>query len=209
MKKVVGLFGSPRAGGNSEKLLARFLAGARDAGAETDKVSVAELGIAGWTPEVECEQDSPDTANGDFQRLSRELVAADVIVAASPIYFRNVPAQLKGVIDRSQCQWIRKYVDKEPLAPSSSGHQRRRGIFIATGGNDREHFEGAIQTIKSFFDVYETDYWGELLLGGIDAKGEIDEEQMALQEAYDLGFRAVSESWRSGASSALVLGQAE
>jgi multimeric flavodoxin WrbA len=185
---VVGLVGSPRRGGNTEKLLARFLTGAEAAGGHISKIPIIELGIEGWTPGIECQDD-------DFQHVSQELVAADVIAVASPVYFRNVPAQLKALIDRSQCHWIRKYVDKAPLRASSAGHKRRRGIFITAGGNDREHFRGTIQTIKSFFDVYETDYWGDLLFSGVDAKEEIEEELLALQEAYDLGFRAVAEAW--------------
>lgn len=195
MIQVVGLFGSPRRGGNTEKLMDSFLAGAEDADGQVLRVAAAELEIEGWTPEVECPEDSRHQAGDDFDRVSQELVAADVIVVASPIYFRNVPAQLKALIDRGQCQWIRKYVDKEPLSATPAGHERRRGVFISAGGNAREHFRGAIETIKSFFDVYEIDYWGELLLGGTDALRDADEPPLAFQEAYDLGFRAAAESW--------------
>ena len=195
MIKVVGLVGSPRRDGNTEKLLDRFLAGAADAGGRVSKLRVPELGIRGWEPEVECPDDGAHKSTDVFQRVSRELVTADVLVIASPVYFRNVPAQLKALIDRSQCQWIRKYVDKEPLPLSSTGHDRRRGVLISAGGNDREHFAGTVQTIKSFFDVYETDYWGELLFAGVDAQEEIGGDPLAFQEAYDLGFRAVAEAW--------------
>ena len=194
MTKVVALASSPSTGGNTDKLLAHFLRGAEDAGGRVHRIAVAELEIEGWTPEVECpEGDSPQVED-DFDRVSQELVAADVIVVASPVYFRNVPAQLKALIDRSQCQWIRKYVDKKPLPASSAGHRRRRGVLISTGGNDREHFAGTIQTIKSFSDVYEADYWGELLFAGVDAT-EIEKEPLAFQQAYDLGFRAVTNAW--------------
>lgn len=194
MPKVVGLFGSPQKGGNTEQLLTRFLAGAKDAGGQVSKITVAELGMEGWTPEVDCpEGDPPETTS--FGRVSKELVASDVIAVASPVYFRNVPAQLKALIDLSQCHWIRKYVDKEPLPATPAGHERRRGIFLSVGGNDRENFEGTIETIKSFFDVYETDYWGELLIGGLESREEIEEEPLALHEAYDLGYRAVMEAW--------------
>ena len=195
MTAVVALAGSTRTGGNTDKLLDHFLRGAEAAGAQVLKVAVAELGIKGWTPEVECPELGSHRVEDDFDRLSRELVAADVIAVASPVYFRNVPAQLKALIDRSQCQWVRKHVDKEPLSPSANGHEMRRGVFLSVGGDDREHFEGTIQTIKSFFDVYETDYGGDLLLSGVDARGEIVDQPLALQQAYDLGFRAVAEAW--------------
>ena len=48
-------------------------------------------------------------------------------------------------------------------------------------------------TVKYFFDVYETDYWADLLLPGIDSKGEIDAHPNALQSAFELGERAAQE----------------
>jgi putative NADPH-quinone reductase len=195
MTRVVGLYGSPRRGGNTEKLLDRFLDGAEDAGGRVLRIPVAALGIEGWRPGIDCADGGSQGDTDDFPRVSQELVAADVIAVAAPVYFRNVPAQLKAVIDRSQCHWIRKHVDKEPLPASSAGHTTRRGIFVSAGGDDREHFQGTIETVRSFFDVYETEYWGELLFSGVDAKEEIAEEPLALQEAYDLGFRAVAEPW--------------
>jgi multimeric flavodoxin WrbA len=194
MTLVVALASSPSTGGDTDKLLARFSKGAEAAGAQVERVAVAELGITGWTPEVDCQEPGSERVDDAFATVSQRLVAADVIVVASPVYFRNVPAQLKALIDRSQCQWIRKYVDKEPLPASSAGHSRRRGVLLSTGGNDREHFAGTVQTIKSFFQVYETDYWGELLFGGVDARA-LEEEPLAFQQAYDLGFRAVTEAW--------------
>ena len=53
---------------------------------------------------------------------------------------------------------------------------------------------GIVQTIQSAFEVYNVEYWAELLFGQVDARGEIREEPLALQEAYDLGFRAVTEA---------------
>jgi arsenate reductase len=195
MTKVLALSGSPRPSGNTETVLTRFLSGAEDAGGQVQKIVVAELDIKGWTPEIECPEVAPHEPGDDFDRVSQELVASDVIVVASPVYFRNVPAQLKALIDHSQCLWIRKYVDKELLPASEAGHEKRRGVFLSVGGNDREHFVGTIQTIKSFFEVYEIDYWGELLFGGMDVVGDANRQPRALQEAYDLGFRAVSEDW--------------
>jgi multimeric flavodoxin WrbA len=192
--RVVALAGSPIGGGSTDELLAQFVRGAEAAGAEVQKLAVVELDIEGWTAEVECPDLGAERVVDDYDRVSRALVAADVVAVASPVYFRNVPAQLKALIDRSQCQWLRKYVDKEPLPASLAGHQRRRGVFLATGGSDREHFVGTIQTIRSFFEVYETDYWGELLFAGVDAR-HLEEEPLAFQQAYDLGFRAVAEAW--------------
>ncbi len=195
MTKVVGLIGSPQKDGNAEKLLARFLAGAQDAGGQVSQIRAAELGIAGWVPGIGCQCGDNQPGGSVYETVSRELVAADVIVAGTPVYFRNVPAQFKALIDCSQGDWERKYLDKIPLPASSNGHQRRRGILIAVGGNMHEDFVGMVQTIKSFFAVYSADYWGEIVLADTEAN-ELKNRPAFLQTAYDLGRKAVSEEWK-------------
>jgi multimeric flavodoxin WrbA len=195
MVRVIGIAGSPRRGGNTETLLDRFLAGARSAGADVNKIIAPDLDVGPCAACDGCWVDGHCIISDDYQTVCEELIAADVIVLASPLYFWNVPSQVKTVIDRSQCMWSRKIVVKEPLPPSTSGHARRRGVFICVGGHRVRYFEGVVRTIKSFFRVFDVDYWGELLYPGVDAKNEIEEQPLALQEAYDLGFRVVSEPW--------------
>ncbi len=195
MVRVIGIAGSPRRGGNTETLLDRFLAGARSAGADINKIVAPDLDVGPCTACEGCWVDGHCITSDDYQTVCEELIAADVIVLASPLYFWNVPSQVKTFIDRSQCMWARKIVVKEPLPPSTSGYARRRGVFICVGGGRGRHFEGVVRTIKSFFRVFDVGYWGELLYSGVDAKNEIEEHPLALQEAYDLGFRAASEAW--------------
>jgi multimeric flavodoxin WrbA len=192
--KVLGIAASPRRRGNTETLLDRFLVGAESAGAEVGKIVVARLKIAGCVACDGCWDDGRCVVRDGFQDVYDKLVAADVIALAAPLYFWNLPAQVKALVDRSQCQWARKVVLKSPLAATAAGHARRRGVFICVGGDSRACFDGAVQTVKSFFSVYEADCWGELFYGGVDARGEIADHPTALQEAFDLGLRAVEES---------------
>jgi hypothetical protein len=127
----------------------------------------------------------------DFQTVNEKLVASDVIVLAAPLFFANLPAQVKSLVDRSQCQWVRKFLLHAPLPATATGRARRRGVFLCVAGSSHEEFKGVTRTVKYFFDVYETDYWGELLLRGIEAKGDIDTRPEALQASFDLGVKAV------------------
>jgi multimeric flavodoxin WrbA len=45
--KVVGIYGSPRKGGNSDQLLDKALEGARSAGAEVQRIYVRDLKMSG------------------------------------------------------------------------------------------------------------------------------------------------------------------
>jgi len=193
--RVLCIAGSPRRHGNTETLLDRFLAGAESAGAQVEKIVLAQLKIGGCMACDGCWDDGHCIVQDDFQPVYEKLVAADVIALATPMFFWSVPAQVKALIDRSQCQWARKFVLKAPLAATPAGHARRRGAFICVGGSPRPYFDGVIRTVKAFFAVHEADYWRALLHEHVDAKGEILKHPTALQEAFALGTRAVEEGW--------------
>jgi len=188
---VLGLAGSPRLAGNTERLLDSFLAGAVQAGGTVEKVRTSRLTIAGCVACDGCRETGLCVVKDDFQTVDEKLVASDVIVLAAPLFFANLPAQVKSLVDRSQCQWVRKFLLHAPLPATATGRARRRGVFLCVAGSAHEEFKGAIRTVKYFFDVYETDYWGELLLRGVDVNGGIDTRPEALQTAFNLGVRAV------------------
>ena len=196
--RVLGLAGSPRQHGNTERLLDRFLAGAREAGADVEKVVVARLDVAACISCGGCAKQGACVVQDGFQRVNEALVASDVIVLAAPLFFWNVPAQVKALIDRGQSQWARKFVVRKPLSPTLAGHKRRRGVFICVGADPRRYFKGAVWTVRSFFRVYEADYWGKLFYTEMEGKQDIENHPTAMQEAYDLGRRAVQDAWDGG-----------
>ncbi len=197
--RVLGLAGSPRRRGNTDVLLDRLLAGAEEAGGRVDRVTISQLDLGGCLACQGCWDEGLCVVEDDFQGMNRKLVVSDVIALAAPLFFWNLPAQVKALIDRGQSQWARKFVVQEPLLPTASGRERRRGVFICVGGDTRRYFEGVVKTVRSFFQVYQTDLWATLLLDGVDAEGEIEKQPAALQEAYELGRRAVTESWDGAA----------
>jgi NAD(P)H-dependent FMN reductase len=192
---VLGIAGSPRRKGNTETLLDSLLDGATSAGAESQKIVAARLEIAGCRSCDRCWREGHCVVEDQFQDVYRRLVAADAIALAAPLYFWGLPAQVKALIDRSQCQWARKFRLKAPLPATPAGHTRRRGIFIGVGGDTRERFEGVLRTVRAFFDVQETGSWASLLYTGVDARGDIARHPSAMQEAFDLGVRAIEEDW--------------
>ncbi len=195
MVSVIGLAGSPRRGANTERLLDTFLAGAEQAGGHTEKIVISELGLTACAACEVCTQDGKCVIPDDFQGLNDKLIAADVITLASPVYFAGLPAQVKAVIDRGQCQWARKFLLRQPLPRTANGRSRRRGILISAAAGQKTDFAGMRKTVQYFFNVYETAYWDELLVPGVDTCGEIDRYPDLIQEAYELGERAVTKAW--------------
>ncbi len=101
--KVVAFNGSPRAAsGCTHRVLAPFLEGAADAGAETEYVFLAEQDIHYCTGELHCLFVHPGRCIWDdaMTRLLPLAGSADVLVLASPVYFEGPTAQLKAFVDR-------------------------------------------------------------------------------------------------------------
>jgi multimeric flavodoxin WrbA len=114
-----------------------------------------------------------------------KLLDSDAVIVASPIFFYGLTAQLKALIDRCQALWARKYILKQDLPGSD-----RKGVFIAVGATrGNKLFDGAILTVKYFFEAIGVKYVDELLVPGIDKRGEIREHPTALSDAFELGKR--------------------
>jgi multimeric flavodoxin WrbA len=192
--KVLGIFGSPRRGGNTELLLEEALKGAEKGGAEVERISLSDFTI---TPCKEC-HGCDNTGNcvilDDMEKIYPKLLEADVLILASPIFFYGVTAWAKALIDRSQALWARKYLIKDPSLGKEG--KKRKGFFISVGATKGQKvFEGAILTVKYFFDVLNAEYVGEILYRGVEAKGDILKHPEALQQAFEAGRKLVLE-WR-------------
>jgi len=183
--KILGIMGSPRMRGNTDLLLDEALRAASGQGAETEKISVDKLKISPCKEDYACLKDGNCDIRDAMDEIYPKLLGADGVIVASPIFFYGLTSQAKALIDRCQALWARKYVLKQK--PPGSG---RKGAFIAVGATKGEKlFEGSILTVKYFFQTIGVDYAGDLLIRGIDKKGEIREHPTALRDAAELGKR--------------------
>jgi arsenate reductase len=137
---VLGLHGSPRRKGNTRFLLDCFLEEAARLGARTHMVDVPRSDIVPCKELVVCEKKGfcpiDDIMQHEIYGLLRE---AEVVVAASPVFFYNVTAQLKALIDRCQALWARKY----RLKLADPCHHTRRGVLLSAGATAGKNlFEG-------------------------------------------------------------------
>ena len=192
MVKVLGIAGSARRGGNTERLLERALAGAEEAGATIEKVVLLDLGL---NPCIclqteDCLPEGICSVQDDMQSLYPKLLECDLLFVASPIFFRSVPAQLKAMIDRCQALWVRKYKLKQDITPQRTSLRKVFFISVASQGGQRE-FEGAITVIRSFLASINARYEADLLLANIERPRDALAHPEYLERAYELGARLV------------------
>jgi len=188
--KVLGILGSPRKGGNTELLLEEALKGAEAEGAEVERLRLTDYNIIPCKECLACFKDGNCIILDDMAKIYPKLLEADIIVLASPIFFYGVTAWAKGLIDRCQALWARKYQLKDPSFGKEG--RKRKGFFISVGGTKgQKTFEGAILTAKYFFDVLNAEYAGELVLREVDAKGDILKHPETLHQAFEAGRKLV------------------
>lgn len=184
--KVIAFQGSPRPGGNTEILLSEALRPLREAGHDIQVFELNKMVIrpcqdcAGCLKTGACIQ--RDDAMCDIYDAIR---AADRIILASPIFFSNVTAQAKAMIDRCQAFWCEKYLLKKVIPAGPHG---RKGLLLLVGGMKKPGTERcAEETVKAFFRTVSVPQHVTLYFGGIDAKGDILKHPAALKEVYEAG----------------------
>ena len=189
--KVVGIYGSPRKGGNSDLLLDKLLEGAASAGASVDRIYCRKLKISGCLECGGCDETGKCVVDDGMSDVYPLLDAADAVVAATPIFFYGPTAQLKALIDRSQACWSARRLAKPDPAQRKT-YDSGRGYLIAVGATKGKNlFEPSEITAKYFYDALDMSYEGGILIRGLEGKGDVSRQPDELDRAYELG-RAIA-----------------
>jgi multimeric flavodoxin WrbA len=99
--KVLGIVCSPRKEGNTEILVREALEAAGELGSETELFLVAGKDIAPCDGCGVCLEKGVCRINDDMQTIYQQLELADGVILGTPVYFWNVSAQAKAVMDRT------------------------------------------------------------------------------------------------------------
>jgi multimeric flavodoxin WrbA len=177
---ILGLNGSPRKKGNTQFLLSAFLSEAESLGARTKTIRVVDRHIEPCKELIVCEKKGycpiDDDMKHEIYTLLRET---DVILLASPVFFYNVTAQLKALIDRCQTLWARKY----RMKLTDPACKYRKGYLLATGATQgRNLFEGMKLTAQYFFDAVDAEFSGSLTYRGIEGPKDMANHPTVLED---------------------------
>lgn len=100
-KNVLVLSASPRKGGNSDTLCDEFIRGAQESGNTAEKVFLGSQKINYCSGCGVCNNTHNCVQKDDMADILNKMVAADVIVLATPVYFYSMDGQMKTMIDRT------------------------------------------------------------------------------------------------------------
>lgn len=178
-KKILIISGSPRIHGNSDILCDEFKRGALEAGHEVEKVNLGAKKINFCLGCGVCNATGKCIQKDDMAELLQKMVAADVIVLASPVYFYGMNGQMKTFIDRTVPQYTH-ISDKD-------------FYFIITAADTvQKHMDKVIEGFRGFTaDCLENAHEKGIVYGlGAWQKGEIEHNQEAMLQAYEFGKNA-------------------
>jgi multimeric flavodoxin WrbA len=188
---VIGISGSPHRHGNTETLLDSFLNGAGEAGGITDKVVLKDLSYTPCRGCNACHKTGECIVKDEAINLFDRILKADCVGVASPIYSMGITAELKGLIDRTQYIWARKFILKNLYFPDEH-IKRHKGIFISTAGLSWDNvFDAAFPVITAFFNTIGYEYYDNIIANNMDRYQGIRGHPTALQEAFEKGEKVV------------------
>ncbi len=191
---ILGIYGSPRKGGNSDVLLDATLEAAREAGAEVETIYCRDLKMSGCLECGGCDKTGECVVDDGMQAVYPLLKEAEAIVLSAPVFFYGVPAQCKALIDRSQACWSERLLKK--LTPKErKTYESGTGYLIAVGATKGPRmFDCMDLTARYFFDALDMEYEPGLMLKGIEARNEAKDDAQVMEQAGELGRTIVEQA---------------
>lgn len=133
--KIVSLLGSPRTNGNSATIANRIMQTAAELGAETQTFELNRLTYRGCQACYACKKGREDCVlNDGLTEVLAVVQDADAVVLATPVYYGDITAQLKGFIDRTYSYLVPDYLTN----PQPSRLSPKKLVLILTQGHPDE-----------------------------------------------------------------------
>lgn len=172
--KILILTGSPRKNGNSNTLVDNFAKGAKEKGHEVVRFDSSFKNVHPCTACNHCGMERDCVFQDDFNFVKENIVDADMVVFATPMYYFGISAQLKAVIDRF-------YSINEKI------HKPKKSALFMTYADTRaieaEPIKKHYETLLNYLGWTSV---GEIIASGVWQAGSINQTKYP-QIAYELG----------------------
>ena len=190
--KIICLLGSPRPEGNSARIARRFMETAAELGAEARIFELNRLNVKGCQGCWACKKKFDMCVTRDDLRDALDgILKADILVLATPIYCRDITAQLKCFIDRCFAYLVPDYLTN-PI-PSRMPPGKKLVFIITQGFPDEKRFadlfpryDNFLRTLIGFAESHLIRAWG------VGTRGEVDVPEKYLRQAEDLARTIVT-----------------
>jgi multimeric flavodoxin WrbA len=177
--KVVAFNGSPRKDGNTTILINHVFRELEKEGVETELVQLSEKKIHGCIACYKCFENKDqrcavkdDIANECIEKMTK----AEGIILGSPVYFTDVTAEMKALIDRAG------------FVSMANGGMYKNKVGAAVVAVRRSGAIHTLDTMSHFFLAGQMIIIGRGIGVGRD-KGEVEKDEEGMQAVKALGQR--------------------
>jgi multimeric flavodoxin WrbA len=178
--RVLGLEGSHREDGNTEKLVKAILESAKENGAEAKFYKLTKMNISLCLGCFNCRETGTCVTDDAMQFLLEEIQATDVIILGSPVYMWQVSGQTKLFMDR-----LVPFV-KPDFTTRLKG--KKRLLMVFTQGNpDKNIFKPYFEYLENLFSFLHYDVKDTFIASGTREKDDIIQQTDLLEKAREIG----------------------
>ena len=172
---ILVLESSPNRHGSSNMLASEFVRGAEEAGHSVQVVDVAHADIHPCSGCVACGYEGPCAQKDEMEQLRPAILAADMLVFVTPLYYYGMSAQLKILVDRF-CAFN---------ASLTAGH-KKSALIAAAWNSDTWTFDALDAHYQTLVRYLDLDDQGTILGRGCGIPA-MTSHSCFMQEAYTLG----------------------
>jgi multimeric flavodoxin WrbA len=184
---VLIINGATRVNGNTDILVDRIIAGARDVGMNPPLIALRDKRISNCIGCYQCLKTSECSFQDDMAEIRALIRDAKLMVLASPLYWCSVTGLMKTFIDRLFFYYHPR------TRPLMSG--KRATILTPMNQKDVE-FESQVlvEFYKRFLSCLNIEIVGMFFFSGIMGKGEVLARPEYLDQAYGIGISLMNQT---------------
>ena len=185
---ILGVSGSPRRGGNSDRVLGAILAGASERRAGTEVLYLSGMEISSCVGCERCRKDKVCTRfEDDLTPFYPKINQAEGVVLVTPVYNYNVTAWMKAFIDRLYCFY--DFDNEHPRGWSSRLAEQEKAATLAIVAEqvDPKDLGVTLEAMRMPMEALGYRIAGELAVPGVFEAGVVVDHPELLDQATRLG----------------------
>lgn len=177
--KILGIVGSPRLGGNTDILVDEILRGAKESGAETEKIFLNELKINPCDGCNVCFKNKNGNCKyeDDFTVVKKKMEESSTWIIGTPVYWWGPTAILKAFIDR----WYEHNITRQFF------REKSMILVVASGGGSESYSRHIIGMMEDITKYVGINFKDKIICTGVGRRGDVKNRPEVLKKALNAG----------------------
>ncbi len=173
---IISIFGGPRKKGNTATVLGWVEEELRSQGHQVERINLFSKKINGCVSCYKC-KDNPDEPGciqkDDGPTIIDQMVASDIVIYASPLYYWGFSAQMKALIDR--CYSLYRGECGTPNH-TSFVEGKRQALIVTAADSFENNTEQVLTSFQRMLVYNKTHSAGELMVCNSTTPEELGED---------------------------------